>query len=56
MLYSFIACLALFALFVVLFLICSKFCLCDCVDNMPFDEGQPLQFEEETQQFVEEGK
>jgi hypothetical protein len=32
------------------------FCLCDRVDNMPFEEEQALHFEEETQQVVEEGK
>jgi hypothetical protein len=32
------------------------FCLCDRVDDVPFKEGQEQQFEEETQQFDEEGK
>jgi hypothetical protein len=32
------------------------FCFCDRVDYVPFEEGQALQFEEEMQQFSEEGK
>jgi hypothetical protein len=46
----------MFVLFIMLFLIYCMFFLCDGVDNVPFEEGQVLQFEEEMQQFGEEGK
>jgi hypothetical protein len=32
------------------------FCLCNHVDDVPFEESQEQQFEEETQQFYKEGK
>jgi len=53
---SFITIPSLFLLFYVLFLILCMFCLCDRVDDMPFEGNQEQQFEEEQQQFVKEGK
>jgi hypothetical protein len=32
------------------------FCLCDRIDDAPFEESQEQQFEEVTHQFGEEGK
>jgi hypothetical protein len=46
----------MFVLFVVLFLICCMFCLCDHIGDALFKEVQGQQFEEETQQCDEEGK
>jgi hypothetical protein len=48
--------LALFVLFGLLILIFYMFCLCDPIDDVPFKEAQEQQFEEEIQQFDEEGK
>ena len=48
--------LPLFLLFYVLFLILCMFCLCDRVDDMPFEGNEEQQFEEEQQQFVKEVK
>jgi hypothetical protein len=31
-------------------------CLCDRVDNVPFEEGHEPQYEEDFQQFGKEGK
>ena len=46
----------IFDLFGVLFLILLYISFCDLVDDVPFEEGQEQQFEEESQQFDEEGK
>ena len=46
----------LFILFYVLFLILYICFLCDSVDDVPFEGDQEQVFEEENQQFGEEGK
>jgi hypothetical protein len=46
----------MFVLFIVRSLILCMFCLCDRVDDVTFEEGQEQQYEEENQQFDEEGK
>jgi hypothetical protein len=46
----------MFVLFVVLFRIFCMFCLCDRVDDVPFERDQEQQYEEENQRFDEEGK
>jgi hypothetical protein len=55
MLYIFISLsFNIYTVFCLLFGVC--FCLCHHVDDVTFEEGQEQQYEEENQQFDEEGK